>query len=55
MVSGTIKGDRYYLYIVTEVLKNSHKIEILQNPAKYVSDNQLDIEATMFRLSLRES
>ena len=48
-----LRTDRYYLYIVTEVLKDSRKIEILKNPAKYVSDGQLDIEPTMLRLSLR--
>ncbi len=49
------EGKRYKLYVVTEALKASPKIEVLEDPNAHVSQGHLMIETAVFRLSLTES
>jgi len=48
--------DRYYLYLVTEVLRSkSPPIEILKNPWAYVDKGGLEIKPMIYELSLKSS
>lgn len=47
-------SSNYYLYLVTKVTSKYPTIEILRNPAKYVTDGNLAIQAEAYSLSLQE-
>ena len=47
-------ADAYCVYLVTDAL-TVPKIEILHDPAAWVADGKLQIEPSVFRLSLRSS
>ena len=48
------EGGRYKIYIVTEALSKTPKIEVLGNPFQYVDEDKLDFKSILFRLSLIE-
>lgn len=45
-------GQSYFIYFVMEALSASPKIEIMRNPAKAISDHNLVLKPSSFRLSL---
>jgi hypothetical protein len=46
------RRHRYFVYIVTEALSPTPRIERLQNPASYVDDGRLSCEAIVYELQL---
>ncbi len=46
-------GDKFWLYIVSNVLKPSPRIEMMQNPFSIVQGGQLSISESVWELSLR--
>ncbi len=44
--------DNYYLYLVRKALTSKPVIEKLQNPAKWVSDEEFQIEPSQYNLKL---
>ena len=49
------EGKRYKIYVVTQALKSSPKIEVLEDPSAYVAQKQLKIEPSVFKLSLYDN
>ena len=49
------EGKRYKIYVVTQALKSSPKIEVLEDPSAYVKQGQLKIEPSVFKLSLYDN
>jgi hypothetical protein len=47
-------SDRYHLYLVTEALSKTPRIEILQAPYAYVSRGELALDASVYQLDLRK-
>ena len=42
--------DNYYLYLVTNVLSNNVKIEVIKNPARMTSENKFHIVVSDYKL-----
>jgi hypothetical protein len=51
----TRRKDRYFVYLVTNVLSVTPRIERLQNPAAYVQSGQLSCEAIVYELQFGRS
>ena len=49
------RRGRYYIYIVTNVLSATPRIERLHNPASFVENGQLSCEAIVYELRLSSS
>ena len=47
--------NRYYLYLVTEALSKTPRIEILQEPYAYVSRGELTLDTSVYQLDLRKA
>ncbi|MBY5418886.1 MrcB family domain-containing protein [Rhizobium leguminosarum] len=48
-------GDRYYIYIVTDVMQRRANIEVIRNPARLVKDGHLTIVEAAWALGLHPS
>ncbi len=48
----TRRRERYYIYLVTNALSATPRIERLQNPAAYVESGQLPCEAIVYEMQL---
>ena len=47
------EGDKYFIYLVNNALNNEIKIfEMINNPAKLVDENSIDISTSVYELKL---